>query len=70
MFAGAAGGKNFTFVQLMHWFHIMGMIMPGSTYWNVALGRNKGEVLNDEEGMRTAWNFGKNVAFVVKKLNA
>ena len=25
-------------------------------------------LLKDEEGMRTAWNFGKNVAKVVKKL--
>jgi multimeric flavodoxin WrbA len=63
-------GKNFTFMELMHWFHIKGVINPGSTYWNVAFGNNKGEVEQDEEGMRTAWNFGKNVAALVKKLNA
>jgi multimeric flavodoxin WrbA len=61
-------GKNFTFAEIMYWFHIMGMIMPGSTYWNVAIGRDKGEVRDDEEGMKTAWNFGKNIAFLVKKL--
>jgi multimeric flavodoxin WrbA len=61
-------GKNFTFMELMHWFHIKGLINPGSTYWNVAIGREKGEVEGDEEGMRTAWNFGKNVAGLVKKL--
>ena len=43
--------------------------MPGSTYWNVAFGREKGEVNNDEEGLTTAWNFGKNIALLVKKLN-
>ncbi|OGO43814.1 MAG: hypothetical protein A2Z05_08425 [Chloroflexi bacterium RBG_16_60_22] len=59
-------GKNFTFMELMHWFHIMAVINPGSTYWNVAIGREKGEVEKDEEGMRTAWNFGKNVARVAK----
>jgi multimeric flavodoxin WrbA len=78
-FAGKVGGplvvarragKNFTFAQLMYWFHIMGMVMPGSTYWNVAIGRNIGEVKEDEEGMKTAWNFGKNVAFLVKKIKA
>jgi multimeric flavodoxin WrbA len=61
-------GKNFTFMELMHWFHIKGLINPGSTYWNVAIGREKGEVEGDEEGMKTAWNFGKNVAGLVKKL--
>jgi len=61
-------GQNFTFAELLFWFHIMGMVNPGSTYWNIAFGREKGEVEKDEEGMRTAWNFGKNVARVVKKL--
>lgn len=62
-------GKNFTFAQLMYWFHIGGFFMPGSTYWNVAFGREKGEVESDEEGLTTAWNFGKNIALLVKKLN-
>jgi hypothetical protein len=35
----------------------------------VAIGWEKGEVEKDEEGMRTAWNFGKNVADLVKRLN-
>lgn len=61
-------GKNFTFVELLHWFHIMGIINPGSTYWNVAIGWEKGEVKKDKEGLRTAWNFGKNVASLVKQL--
>jgi multimeric flavodoxin WrbA len=76
-FAGKVGGplvvarragQNFTFAELLFWFHINGIVNPGSTYWNVAFGREKGEVEKDEEGMRTAWNFGKNVASVVKKL--
>ena len=61
-------GHNFTFAQLMYWFHILGFFMPGSTYWNVAFGREKGGIKEDEEGLRTAWNFGKNIAFLVKKL--
>lgn len=61
-------GKNFTFAQLTYWFQILGFFIPGSTYWNVAIGRDKGTVQEDEEGLRTAWNFGKNVAFLVKKL--
>ena len=63
-------GKNFTFMELMQWFHMKGIINPGSSYWNVATGFEKGEVEKDEEGMGTAWNFGKNVANLVKKLRA
>ena len=61
-------GKNFTFMELMQWFHMMQIINPGSTYWNVAIGREKGEVVKDEEGLMTAWNFGKNIAALGKKL--
>jgi len=76
-FAGKVGGplvvarragQNFTFAQLMYWFHILGFYVPGSTYWNIAFGREKGEVQDDEEGLLTAWNFGKNIALLVKKL--
>ncbi len=79
VFAGKVGGPlvvarraghNFTLAQLMYWFHILGFFVPGSTYWNIAFGRDKGEVQEDEEGLRTAWNFGKNVALLVKKLKA
>jgi len=77
VFAGKVGGplvvarragQNFTFAQLVYWFHILGFFMPGSTYWNIAFGREKGEVQQDEEGLRIAWSFGKNIALLVKKL--
>jgi multimeric flavodoxin WrbA len=76
-FAGKVGGPivvarraghNFTFAQLTLWYQILGMTVPGSSYWNVAFGRQQGEVIQDEEGMKTIWNFGKNLAMVVKKL--
>ncbi len=76
-FAGKVGGPlvvarraghNFTLAQIMFWFHILGFFMPGSTYWNVAFGRELGDVRNDQEGLATAWNFGKNIALLVKKL--
>ncbi len=63
-------GQNFTVAQLTFWFQILGFVIPGSTYWNMAFGRAIGDVAGDEEGMRTAWNFGKNIATVTKKLNA
>jgi len=79
VFAGKVGGplvvarragQNFTFAQIMYWFHILNFVMPGSTYWNIAFGREKGQVEEDEEGLNTAWNFGKNIALLVKKLKA
>ena len=63
-------GQNFTFAQLNYWFQIMGCFVPGSTYWNMAFRHGKGEVSQDEEGLKTAWNFGKNLAFLLKKFGA
>jgi multimeric flavodoxin WrbA len=67
---GRRAGHNFTLAQLTFWFHILGLVVPGSTSWNIAFGREKGEVTNDEEGMKTSWNFGKNVASTLKKLRS
>ena len=63
-------GQNFTFGQLNYFFGISDMVVPGSTYWNIAFGRNKGEVMNDEEGVQTVAHFADNVAALVKKLRA
>lgn len=61
-------GQNFTIAQLNYWFSILGFFVPGSTNWNIAFGAEKGDVEKDEEGLKAVWNFGKNVAFLVKKL--
>lgn len=61
-------GQNFTFAQLLFFFLHQGMIVPGSTYWNIAFGREKGEVEKDEEGIKTARNFGQKMVWVLKKI--
>lgn len=61
-------GQNFTYAQLLYWFTINGMIVPGSTYWNVGFGREKGEVEKDEEALRTVDNFAENLSWLAKKL--
>ena len=61
-------GHNFTFAQLLFFFLHQGMIVPGSTYWNIAFGRNKGEVYEDKEGIETAKNFGKKIVWVLKRI--
>lgn len=63
-------GANFTFAQLNYFFFINGMIVPGSTYWNVAYGLGMEDVKKDEEGLRTVRNLSSNMAWLLKKLNA
>jgi multimeric flavodoxin WrbA len=45
------------------------MIIPGSSYWNLAHGRLPGEVTKDEEGMKTMKQLGQNMAWLMKKLH-
>jgi multimeric flavodoxin WrbA len=61
-------GQNFTFAQLNYFFLISEMIVPGSTYWNVAVGRERGEVQGDAEGLDTIRNLAQNMAWLMKKL--
>jgi multimeric flavodoxin WrbA len=63
-----AGGIP-TFDAINHFFLISQMIIPGSSYWNVGIGRNKGDVEKDKEGMRTMKDLGRNMAWLLKKLN-
>ncbi len=61
-------GQNFTFAQLNYWFLIAEMIVPGSTYWNVAFGAKQGEVRDDSEGMDTVRNVAANMVWTMKQL--
>jgi len=61
-------GQNFTYAQLMYWYIINDMIVAGSTYWNIAFGREKGQVLEDEEALRTVERFAENLAWLAGKL--
>jgi multimeric flavodoxin WrbA len=63
-------GANFTFAQLNYFFFINGMIVPGSTYWNVAYGHKLEEVKEDEEGVRTVRNLAGNMAWLLKKIHS
>ncbi len=62
-----AGGIP-TFDAINHFFLISQMIIPGSSYWNVGIGLNKGDVEKDEEGMQTMDDLGRNMAWLIKKL--
>lgn len=72
--AGAAvlavrrGGAIHAFDTINHFFTIMQMVVPGSSYWNFGMGREMGEVLKDEEGLRTMKVLGENMAWLLKKI--
>jgi len=61
-------GAIMVYNDLNLFFGIQEMIVPGSSYWNMALGRMPGEVLNDEEGIETMATLGRNMAWLLKKL--
>ncbi len=64
-----AGGIP-TFDAINHFFLISQMIVPGSSYWNIGIGLNKGDVEKDEEGLKTMDDLGNNIAWLIKKLKA
>jgi len=73
--AGAAvvavrrAGAIHVFDSINHFFTINQMIIPGSSYWNIGIGREKGEVDNDREGIETMRTLGQNMAWLLKKIN-
>jgi multimeric flavodoxin WrbA len=61
-------GHNFTYAQLMFWYTINDMMVVGSSYWNVALAREPGAVLGDEEGIATIDRFAENLGWLARKV--
>ena len=64
------GGAIHVFNSINHFYFINQMVVPGSSYWNLGRGLAPGEVESDEEGVLTMKNLGKNMAWVMQKLNA
>lgn len=62
------GGALHTFETLNNFFLISQMIVPGSSYWNFAIGKDPGDVLNDDEGIQTMKTLGENMAWLLKKI--
>ena len=74
--AGAAvvavrrGGEIHAFDTINHFFLIGEMIVPGSIYWNMGFGHDKGDAGRDDEGLRTMTALGQNMAWLLKKITA
>ena len=60
-------GSIHAFDALNHFFFISQMIVPGSSYWNMGIGSEKGDVAKDEEGIQTMRVLGENMAWLLRK---
>lgn len=72
--AGAAvvavrrAGAIHAYDTINHLFGISNMVTVGSSYWNIGIGLEPGDVEKDDEGMQTMKNLGQNMAWLLKKI--
>ena len=62
-------GSTHVLSSINYFFLINQMIIPGSSYWNMAIGRAPGDVKNDSEGIQTMKTLGQNMAWLLKKIH-
>ena len=55
------GGGTHAFDTINHMFLMSGAIVPGSIYWNLGFGLDKGDVADDEEGLRNMEDLGTTI---------
>ncbi|MBI4877918.1 MAG: flavodoxin family protein [Acidobacteria bacterium] len=63
-------GAIHAFDTLNHFFLINEMFVPGSSYWNIGLGRARGDVERDTEGIETMHTLGRNMAWLLQRVVA
>ena len=64
------GGNTATFDALNKYFTISGMPVASSTYWNMVHGFTAEDVAKDLEGLQTMRNLGRNMAFLIRAIDA
>lgn len=64
------GGTASSFDVINKYFGISSMPVVSSTYWNMVYGNTPDEVRRDEEGMQTMRNLGRNMAYLLKCIEA
>lgn len=64
------GGATAAFEQLNKYFTISNMPVVSSQYWNMVHGNTPEEVKQDLEGMQTMRVLGRNMAWLLKSINA
>ena len=68
--AARRAGFVHAFDSINHFFLIGQMIVPGSIYWNLGIGREIGDVEQDEEGLQTMQILGENMAWLMKQIHS
>ena len=63
-------GTTASFDVINKYFTINSMPVVSSTYWNHVYGSQPEEVLEDKEGLMTMYNIGKNMAWMLKCIEA
>jgi multimeric flavodoxin WrbA len=63
------GGHTVTLQEMLMFFFINEMIVPGSNYWNMVFGREVGEVWQDQEGIGTIRLFARIIARLIDKIS-
>lgn len=63
------GGASAAFDRLNKYFTILNMPVVSSQYWNMVYGQTPGQAAQDEEGMQTMRTLGRNMAWMIKKLD-
>ena len=64
------GGASATFDQLNKYFPIRSMPIVSSQYWNMVHGNTPDEVRQDLEGLQTMRTLGRNMAWLLKCIEA
>lgn len=62
------GGSINVFDSINHMFLMNGMVVPGSIYWNLGFGLDKGDVAADEEAMRNMVDLAQNIDWLGKAI--
>ena len=65
-------GATHVFSSINYFFLINQMFVVGSSYWNLGVNPNSSKpelIREDEEGIATFQNLGKNMAYLLQKLN-
>lgn len=58
------GGGTHVYDTINHMYLMSQMIVPGSIYWNLGYGLNKGDVQSDVEGLANMKDLGQTIAWL------
>lgn len=65
---GRRSGSIHAFNSINNFFLINGMIVPGSTYWNISRSAAIGDYEKDEEGVATTKKLGENIIWLSERI--